>query len=286
MKNNVTAIILHFGSWNITKDCLDSLSKINTKNINLSVFLVDNSTSKNAQINPIITQTISPSKNLGFAAGNNLAIKISKTLKPNYYLFLNNDTIVEPHFLQNLINNLPQKDCIAGPVIEHKVNGKTFYDYGGSINWQKTQPKHTNLTTHTPTQKPIQRNFISGCCMLVSKNIIDNIGTFRQDYFMYLEDVELCLRAKKYQFQTYLIPQSKIFHKGSQSSTEFTKIFYSWKNSLKLTLEYTPKKYLASSFFFNFLFYPALYLRWQAMHLYHFLKQLGLSSSTKLKIPK
>ena len=68
MKKHVAIIILHFGPWDLTKACLDSLSKTHTKNINLYILLIDNSNNKNAQNHPVLSQIITPSNNLGFAA--------------------------------------------------------------------------------------------------------------------------------------------------------------------------------------------------------------------------
>lgn len=304
MKHNITIIILHYNHWQTTANCLDSVSKITHSNFNYKVILINNSLKKIPshlvhEFNRKVDLLLTPDKNLGFADGNNFAIANSAKFNPDYYLFLNNDTIVESDFLEKLLANLPKKNCLAGPILEHKVKNKTYYDYGGFINWEKTQAKHINLTKNPlfqegqripdcksriagvcdkassnafpskSTQTPQIRDFVSGCCLLVSRKIIDIIGGFRSDYFLYLEDVELCLRATKHNFPTYIIPSSKIFHLGSQSSREFTKIFYSLKNSLKLISEYTPAKYQLSSYLFNLFFYPSIFLLWQLKKLKH-----------------
>jgi len=121
--------------------------------------------------------------------------------------------------------------------------------------------KKNNKTTNTQT--PIPRDFISGCCMLIPLEIINQIGLLREDYFMYLEDVEFCLRASKNGFKTYINPKAQIFHKGSQSSTEWTKIKYSWINSLKLTNEYIHGINKITALVFNFFFYPGILIIWK-----------------------
>ena len=268
-KPNITIIILHFSKWRITKNCLDSLSKISHPNFNYQVILINNSL-KNIHSHPLVSLSINPQKNLGFAAGNNLGIEKSQTFKPDYFLFLNNDTIVEPDFLKNLIRDLPQTHALAGPILEHLVNQKTFYDYGGFIDWPKTQAKHCNKANYKKGS-PQLRDFVSGCCLLISSHIIKQIGGFKSKYFLYLEDVELCLRAKKNQYPTYIIPSAKIHHLGSQSSTEFKKIFYSLRNSLYLISDYAPKKYKLSSYLFNLSFYPAILISWQLKRLKRFI---------------
>lgn len=268
-KPSVAIIILHFGKWQTTKECLDSLTKITYPNF--KAYLVNNS----LEIIPnhkIIYQKITPKKNLGYAGGNNFAVQKARMKNFDYYLFLNNDTIVEKDFLDKLIDNLPEKNCLTGPVLEHIVKNKTYYDYGGRINWQKAQATHFNKLNYK-NGNPIQRDFVSGCCLLISRKIIEQIGGFREDYFLYLEDVELCVRAAKNNFKTYLIPNAKIFHKGSLSSTEFTKIFYSLKNSLKFAWRYCPLKYKPTAIMFNIIFYPTLFISWRLKFLKNKFKQ-------------
>ncbi len=277
-------IILHFGKWEVTKDCLDSLLKLKTKNYKYKVLVVDNSRNSNLKkvisSHPAVTKLITPEKNLGFAGGNNLGIEQCKEWMCDYILFLNNDTAVKPSFLDALITAFDQMPELgmAGPVIEHQVRGKTYFDYGGYIIWSKGQARHFNKTTYNSWEEPVIRDFVTGCCMLVPVNVLNTIGGFNESYFLYLEDVELCLRAKKYGYTTALIPESKISHKGSQSATVLTKILYSWRNSLKLSLAYVPgiKKY--SAICFNLVFYPLLYLRWTAGDMRRQLKQKGFSA--------
>lgn len=263
MKKPVVAIIiLHFGKCKITQQCLNSLKNLKT-NCHIHKVILINNTNCNIKRHCKINKTKQNQINKGFAQGNNVGIEQSQEFNPDYYLFLNNDTIVEPSFLDNLIINLPEKNCLAGPIIEHKIKNKTYFDNGGYINYKIGQARHFNKKNYDSKQKIEKRDFVSGCCLLVSKNIIDKIGGFRKDYFLYLEDVELCLRAQKNNFQTYIIPQSKIFHLGSQSSSDLIKIFYSWRNSFKLVWEYIPLKFKLQALIFNFIFYPLLFLHWQ-----------------------
>ncbi|MGI5828085.1 MAG: glycosyltransferase family 2 protein [Patescibacteria group bacterium] len=266
-------IILHFGRWEVTKECLDSLEKLEKGSYPLKVVVVNNNqdllVEDKLKEHPAVDKIITPEKNFGFASGNNLGIKQCFLWKCDYCLFLNNDTVVTPSLLSSFLENLPDKPAVLGPVIEHKVRDRTFYDYGGHIDWKRGQPRHFNKKQYLAEKGVIERDFVSGCCMLIPVKILETIGGFKESYFLYLEDVELCLRAKKWGFKICLVPKAKIFHKGSQSATELTKIFYSWKNSLKLIWEYVPAKFKISALVFNTFFYPALFTKWRIKHLYH-----------------
>ena len=99
--------------------------------------------------------------------------------------------------------------------------------------------------------------------MLMPVGVIKKLQGFDESFFMYLEDVDLCLRAKKLGIKTYLVPQSVIFHLGSKSAGNFLKIWQSWKNSFKLIFRHCPKKHMLSAMIFNSWFYPALFVQWQ-----------------------
>ena len=274
-QSKIGIIIIHYGNWAITKACLDSLVNLQNKDFFVYVALVDNYFLKDRNIkrHRIINKYIKQTINTGFARGNNIGIKACLKVNCTHILLLNNDTIVEPDFLQNLLNNQYSNNTLLGPVIEHKVGHQTLYDYGGVIDWPKCQPKHINKKSFFSKGKPLQRDFVSGCCLLMPAAISEKLNGFDESFFMYLEDVDLCLRAAKLGYKTYLIPQAKIFHKGSQSATEFVKIVYSLKNIFKLIVRHCPKKYWLSAFLFNLFFYPALYLRWQGRRIK---KNLGL----------
>lgn len=272
-------IILHYGKWEITMECLDSLHKLQSKQYRCYVVAIDNSGSldshKRLAAHPIVNLAVRAYSNMGFSGGNNLGIKHCQKKKCKYIVFLNNDTVVQNDFLSPMLQvSRVHPKFILGPVIEHCVREKTLYDYGGKIKWRKGQPDHINKFEY---QKPkqmshvVKRDFVSGCCMWVPTDVLEDIGGFDESYFLYLEDVELCLRAKTFGIHCAVVSASKIFHKGSQSSTEWIKIKYSLRNSLKLIWKYMPSQYKLSALVFSLCFYPALFVRWQ---LGHFKRQL------------
>lgn len=203
-------------------------------------------------------------KNLGFAAGNNIGIKYALKNGADYVLLLNNDTIVYKNFLLYLIKVAEEylDVGIVGPTLKHKIKNITLYDYGGVINWKLGKTYHINKTKDRDRELR-ERDFVSGCCTLVKKQVFEKIGLLNESYFLYLEDVEFCVRAKKAGFTILLNPNSCIFHFGSQSTTEFKKIIYSLRNSLKFTWRFAPLKYKPIAIIYNILFYPAIFLKWR-----------------------
>ncbi len=262
--SKIAIIILHFGDPEITLDCLKSLTNVKTQNT-VDIYIKDNQGTFNAVKIPKHCSVIPYSKNLGFAGGNNEVVKKIRSLPYDYYLFLNNDTTVYSNFLDYLISaiNADEMVGISGPVIEHSVNGKTYYDYGGDINWIKTQPKHVNYTEYNAIPDHIIRDFVSGCCLCIKSSLFHQLDGFDESYFMYLEDVDLCVRAKKSGYTVICAPKARIYHLGSKSASENFKIKQSLINSIRFTLTHTPFRYKPISLLFNLVFYPSLWVRWK-----------------------
>lgn len=293
----ISIIILHYKNWNDTKNCLQSLKKSQTasfhselklKGFNLQVIVVDNERElTKKQVEKIYQGVIllKPKKNLGFAGGNNLAIKKillpcenkSKSSKSTfsqtprtvlgageYVMLLNNDAVVYKNTIKQLVKTAEEylDVGIVGPTVKHEVKEKTFYDYGGIINWKLGKAFHINKKRNKDRELR-ERDFVSGCCMLVKREVFEKIGFLNEKYFCYLEDVEFCVRAKKAGCAILLDPKAKIFHKGSQSSSEWEKIKYSWRNSLRFCWKWVPFPWKLIALAYNFFFYPALFLRWR-----------------------
>jgi len=183
---------------------------------------------------PIFSQ-----RNLGFAGGVNVGIKEALKNGAEAVLLLNQDTKVKKDFLFPLLEN--QAD-IVGPVIKFKRKGKWIYDFGGRINWWLGRNKHWEIQNpkakiqnkfkiqNSKTDKnhlgrwqaerseamtpPGWReiDYISGCAMMIRRGVFEKIGLFDERYFLYFEDADFCLRAKKAGFKIAVEPKSVIVH--------------------------------------------------------------------------
>ena len=148
-------------------------------------------------------------KNLGFAAGNNVGVKLALKQKAQSVLLLNQDTVVEKNFLLSLL--VSDADVVA-PIIKFKRKDKWIYDFGGKINWWLGRTSHDERTK-IKNEKPGKTDYVSGCCMLIKKNVFNKIGLLDEKFFLYFEDVDFCLRAKKAGFKIAVEPKSIVLHK-------------------------------------------------------------------------
>ena len=223
MSPRVFIIILHYKNWNDTNECLKSLDKLDYDNFEKIV--IDND-----------------KENRGFAGGNNIGIKQAMGKGADYILLLNNDTIIDqPDFLRKLIEagERDEKIGILGPVIYEYPStdsgqGKIHFA-GGKINWLYTEGTHIQDTRYK-IQDTNEVDYITGACLLIKREVIEKIGLMPEEYFLYCEDVDWCLKARKAGFFCGVVQDARISHKVSSSSkiAPFSYIYYHTRNGLLL----------------------------------------------------
>jgi GT2 family glycosyltransferase len=239
----IAVIVLNWKQPKLTIDTVESFLKIKHSNFSYKILLVDNgspddSILKFSQLygNNKNVEIIKLKKNLGYVGGNNAGIKYSLKNKFDYSLLTNNDVIVDPDFLNKLIVHA-KKDKITsifGPKIyfapgfefhkdrySKKDLGKVIWSAGGKMDWANILGSNIAVDEVDKGQyDTVNRNvdFISGCCILVDNKVFKKIGFLNEKYFMYLEDVEFCQKAKKQGYGLAYIPDSKIWHINAGSS--------------------------------------------------------------------
>lgn len=255
----VFIIILNWNGWSDTLECLKSLNGVDYPNF--EIILIDNGSKEkppvigdrqfsNLKINQIFNET-----NLGFSGGNNQGIKIALEKVADYVLLLNNDTIVANDFLDKLVNQIEKdkKIGIIGPQMLFYEAPKLIWFGGGKLNWLKNRGTHKDYKMPIQTKEFVRKvDYITGCCLLVRREVIEKIGLMSEDYFLYYEDADWCLRAKKAGYKIIYVSGSKIWHKVSVGLKEGSPVFtyYHIRNGLVLARRYSGfiKKWLLSIF--------------------------------------
>ncbi|OHA48165.1 MAG: hypothetical protein A2806_00820 [Candidatus Terrybacteria bacterium RIFCSPHIGHO2_01_FULL_48_17] len=235
-----TIIVLNWNGWKDTLRCLESLLVV--KEPVFEVLVVDNGSEdesvtkiqefidKNKDLYPVPYTLIANKENLGFAGGNNIGIKIAYHKGAGYVLLLNNDTIVDPGFLKQMLDVMEKHHTIglANPKIYRmKDNGEKtnqFWFAGADINWLYTRGKHRFVNEMDSGQlnghEYVETGYATGGCLLIRRQILEEIHLMPEDYFLYYEDAEWSLRAKKAGWLCAVIPAAKVWHKGAASTPE------------------------------------------------------------------
>jgi GT2 family glycosyltransferase len=216
-------IVLHFGDLAITRSCIESILPFKQEFSYL--VLVNNDPKIHAEDHfPHDKKIIflNSHKNVGFSAGVNNGIQIALKKDAEAILLLNNDTKIKNDIFSPLLDALKQdRDAgIVGPVIKFRKNEEVFYDYGGYISRWMGKTRHDEKD-HFRRTVPIKVPYVSGCAMMIKREVFEKIGYFDEKYFMYYEDVDFCLRAAEEEYGTFVITDAVVKHELGASSRAF-----------------------------------------------------------------
>lgn len=231
-------IVVNYNGEADTKACFKSLELVGTKDLNFSVILIDNGSQSfhSDRLNYAgEIHLIKNHKNLGFVKANNQGIKYAMKHGADYVCLLNNDTIVHPDFLAELLKAAEKNNAIGliSPKIYfsagrefHKSRykpdelGKVIWYAGGILDWDNVYGSHRGVdeVDHEQYETSEETDFATGCCFLIKKEVIEKIGLLDENYFAYLEDVDYCVRAKKAGYKIFYEPKAVIWHKNASSS--------------------------------------------------------------------
>jgi len=238
----IALIILNWKQPQLTFDTLNSIFKCQQKGFDYHIFLVDNgspddsvSQFKAEYKNDKRVSIIETGDNLGYAGGNNFGLIEAQKFDYDYFLVANNDILVAPDFLQKLFDaSQKYPDAILTPKIYfapgyefHKDRyskseiGKVIWAVGSQLDWNNIYGSNIGIDEVDHGQydkKQPKIDFISGCCFLVSKEIIQKIGIFDEKFYLYMEDSDLTQRAVNAGYDLKLVPESVIWHCNSGSS--------------------------------------------------------------------
>jgi GT2 family glycosyltransferase len=249
--------VVSYNSLSFLKECLDSLISY-PPDKEYEIVVVDNASSdgspefiKNSypQIKLIINNV-----NIGFAAANNQAIKSSKS---EYVLLINSDCQVYKDSLNKLIEFMDnaRNAGVIGPKIINSDGSIQFScrKFPSILN-AGLHSILTNIAPNNPFSRkyklvdinrdnPFEVDWVSGSCMLIRRDALDDAGLMDEHYFMYVEDVDLCYQMCKKNWKVFYFPHSEILHHiGGSTSDKKIKasirmqksIFYFfWKNYKK-----------------------------------------------------
>lgn len=238
-------IILNWNGSSVIKECIESVLSIDYPN--KKIWLVDNGSNDNSVKIIESYKNINLIKydvNYGFAKGYNKAVdEISqdsdilidgKSYSGNdsYFMFLNNDTVVDSNILNSFAQEIQRfgERHIYGPLIFYDNPSSMIWYRGGEVDLDKATIKHVGLRDQKSHSLKVENtDFITGCCMLIHSSVFQELKGFNESLGMYNEDVDLCLRAKNINVNCIFVPESILYHKISYSlggNLSIAKIFY------------------------------------------------------------
>lgn len=282
LAKKLSIVILNYNSGDFLIRCLKSL-KLAEKELCFEVFVVDNDSSddsfKEVKIKFPQFQYIQNETNLGFSKGNNVALR---KVTSEYVLLLNPDSEVLPGTLKFMVDFMDSYPEAGAASCRVELND-------GSLDWASHRGFPTPWTsfkyyllkdeslyhlTKNDMKKPHEVDVITGAFFLTRKSVLDKVGLFDEDYFMYAEDIDLCYRIKQAGYKIMYVPEVIILHHKGVSSgikrhsqTITTADKQSREKALNAfyeTMAIFYKKHLARKypFFVNWLVYLGINLKW------------------------
>ena len=228
MESEVAVVIINWKLPQKTMACLHSLTQLEMPHY---VVVVDNGSDDQSAM--LIQQAfphimlIQLAKNIGFGAACNVAIEhILKNSSCNYILLLNNDTLIHPKALTALIQAATAHPAVGilGPKIYSTDQPQMLWYAGARCRRGVLAATDTGRGEKDWGQFDARRevDFVFGAAMLIRREVFASIGLFDQQFFLYLEDLDFCLRARQANFKLHFVPQAHVWHDGSASTQNNT----------------------------------------------------------------
>ena len=291
MKFTIGIIILHFGKASYTNNCIKSI--LQSKYKNFHILVIDNCNAEvfKEEFQEENLSVIRTEENLGFAKAINLGLQFFLKQDIGYFLLLNNDTIIMPNTLDAFLTAATSNgNAIFAPII-FKMNTQMPIEFGGELNFFSM---YFNDLKSVPNIMQ-EVSYVTGACLFFSRQTFEIMGFMPEQYFMYSEDMDYCIIARRNQIPLYILPSAIIFHeKGAASGglSPFT-IYYIHRNRFLLGRKYHKGfSYILFFFYYNFLilgkslkwfFRKPKFVKW---FWYGFIDALqGLSGKSKREFP-
>lgn len=214
----LAVILVNWNNEGDTADCLDSLEKQSYDDF--VTIVVDNGSAPESfeqlHDNYAWPVFIRNEENRGFTGGNNRGITEALNRGCDWVFLLNNDTVVHEEFLANLVTaakQRPDSTGIVGPKV-HTYEGDELWAAGAEINRLTGTTRH-RTGAEEQYSAPEQVDYVVGAAMLVRAEVFKEVGLLDDDFFIYYEETEFCLRAAEEGWDVWYVPVSGVEHKES-----------------------------------------------------------------------
>ena len=289
---SVEIIIPHYRGDVMLERCIVSLD--NTFYKEMSICIVDNGSGETAALERLKKRferlkVISLPVNRGFAGGCNKALFSSSA---DYVVFMNDDAVVEPSWLEPLVKAAEADRSIAA--LQPKVlslqkhrQGKKFFDYAGGaggmidrLGYPYCYGRTFYGTENDKGQYDRERDIFwtSGVAMFARRDVVAGLGGFDEDFFMHMEEIDLSWRILLKGYRILSVPSSVVYHEGGASLAKDSpeKIYLNHRNNLTMLLKNRGTAALVWILPIRFVLECAAVIYYLATKRYRFGKALGV----------
>lgn len=221
----LSVVLVNYNDRKHVADCLSSIEKTAVP-LDYEILVVDNNSVDGSPADiarqfPRV-RLISNSRNVGFAKANNQGWRESRG---EFILFLNTDTTVQPGALGLLADEL-KSNPTAGAVGPALFDGPGSYQvsFGRRVSFcgqffQKMVLNPLYKFALRTSRKKREVGWLSAACLLVRRDALERTAGFDEGFFIYFEDIDLCLRIKQAGWTLVYLPQARVLHKGGATTS-------------------------------------------------------------------
>jgi len=223
----VTVVVLGWNGLALTRATLDSLRRCSVpEDWRLHVMLVDNASSDGspaaiADEFPEVELVALP-ENRRFAGGNNVGIARALEDGSDAVMLLNNDVQADPGLIEKLLAALAERPGAgaAAPLIYHAAPTDLIWYAGGRCEVDLAHTAHRGIRErdHGQYRAVEETGYLTGCCLLATAEAWRKVGLLDEGYFIYAEDADWSLRARRAGYRLLFVPTARLWHEVSASS--------------------------------------------------------------------
>ncbi len=223
---DVSIIIVSFNTRRLLDDCLASVyASLKGSKLKEEILVIDNVSNDGSvemvrEKYPAVT-VVANRENVGFGRANNQGIKKARG---EYILLLNSDTVVKGDAIDKLVSfGRAHPDVFVGPKLFNadgtpQTSGGPFFSLPVVFAALFLKGDYNGLTRQSPDETRYM-DWVSGACILAPKKLFLDDLFFDEGIFMYMEEIDLLMRARKKGYRTMFYHAAHIMHLGSGSST-------------------------------------------------------------------
>jgi GT2 family glycosyltransferase/glycosyltransferase involved in cell wall biosynthesis len=179
--------------------------------------------------------------NGGFSGGCNIGIREALASGAEYILLLNSDAVLAPDailYLAAAMSRYPELG-IAGPILLSREEPDHIASAGISFSRRTARMRHRGAGRRVAALQPGGVTFVdavSGCVMLIRREVIERVGLLDEAYFFSFEDIEFCLRAQESGFRTACVQEALAYHEGGRTigRRSARRVYFATRNHLRL----------------------------------------------------
>jgi GT2 family glycosyltransferase len=263
MEEKISVILVNYNGMSFNDACIQSILKSRIRD-SLEIIVVDNaSTDGSLEALQKVwgdqekVHIIALDDNYGFAKANNIGIRWAMEQGCSTYVLLNNDTEIKEDTLERLLKCSQEHKALVVPKVLYADRPGVIWYAGGNLTPVIWKPVHRGLNQKDTGQYDREEkcDFANGCCLLMTKEIIEKIGYLDERFFLYYEDTEYSLRARAAGVEIWYCGQAVVYHKvngATKGNENPLSVYYITRNWLLCNRQHMKTRFIIFRIYFFF----------------------------------